>query len=84
MLRVMALPSRLRDLDDRVLRDRSTPARQEWGQRHGWSLFLLLGLVVLAACAWGLATDRPAVAGMNLGLGVFFVVVGVVLRVRRA
>ncbi len=79
----MSLRSQVRNLDDRVLRDRSTPARQEWGRRHGWSLFLLLGMAVLAACAWGLATDRPAVAGMNLGLGVFFVVVGMMLRVRR-
>jgi uncharacterized membrane protein HdeD (DUF308 family) len=62
---------------------RRQAARTAWGQRHGWSLFLLLGLLLLAVCAWALASDRPAVAGMNVGLGVGFVAVGVWLFVRR-
>ena len=81
MLSRMALSTRLRDLDRRVLGP--TASREAWGRQHGWSLFVLLGLAVLAVCAWAVATDRPAIVGMNLGFGVGFVVLGVVLRVRR-
>jgi hypothetical protein len=82
------LPSmrRPRDLDNKVLGPPGSPAaqaREAWSRRHGWSLFVLLGLVVLAFCGWALAADRPVIAGMNIGLGVAFVAVGVVLFLRR-
>jgi hypothetical protein len=44
---------------------------------------VLLGLVLLAVCAWAIAADRPAIAGMNTGLGLGFVAVGVYLFIRR-
>lgn len=73
--------SRMRDLDDRIL---GNPERREaWGRKHGWSLFLALGLVLLAVCAWALVADRPAIAGMNVGLGAGFVALGVFLFVKR-
>lgn len=71
----------MKDLDDRVLG--STQAREAWGRKHGWSLFLVLGLVLLAVCAWAVAADRPAITGMNVGLGAALVALGVFLFVKR-
>jgi hypothetical protein len=73
----------MRDLDDPFLNTKPNEARAAWGRKHGWSLFLTLGLALLAVCAWALATDRPAVAGMNIGLGAGFVALGVLLFVKR-
>lgn len=75
--------SRLRDLDDRVLSHPSSAAREAWGRKHGWSLFVLLGVALLAVCAWALVVDRPAIAGMNVGFGIALVAIGVSLFRRR-
>lgn len=83
MLGSVTLTARLRDLDDRVLRNRSNAARQAWGRRHGWSVFLLLGLAMLAFSAWAFATDRPGMAAVPLGCGVGYVGVAAVLFVKR-
>jgi hypothetical protein len=40
-------------------------------------------LVVLAVCAWALAADRAAIAGMNIGIGAGFVALGVYLFAKR-
>lgn len=77
----MSAADKLHRLDDRVLGD--AKARAAWGQRHGWALTLLLGLILLAICAWALAVDRPAIAGMNIGFGVVLVVASVVLYLKR-
>lgn len=79
----MALPSRLRALDDRVLRDRSTPAREEWGRRHGWSLIAAVGCLLLAFGLWALTIDRPAMAGLPTAMGVGVLALAVYLFVRR-
>lgn len=73
--------SRLKDLDDRALP--ASASRAAWGRQHGWSLFLILGLLLLSVCAWALAADRPAIAGMNVGLGAAFVTLGVIMYVKR-
>lgn len=83
MLRRMDLPSRLRDLDDRVLKDRSNSAREEWGRRHGWSLFAVLGCVLAGFGVWALCADRPAMAGMPVSFAVGALAVAVYLFVRR-
>lgn len=62
---------RLHDLDQALGR-RDSPAalaREAWGRKHGWFLFLLLALALLAASGWAMATDRLATAGMTLGMG---------------
>jgi drug/metabolite transporter superfamily protein YnfA len=55
--------SSLRRLDDRVLRNRGTPARDVWFRQHGWWVYVLLGLALLAFAGWGFAQGRPALAG---------------------
>lgn len=79
----MTLPSRLRDLDDRVLRDRSTPAREDWGRRHGWSLFAALGFLLLAFGLWAMSIDRPAMAGLPIFMGAGLLAIAVYLFVKR-
>lgn len=75
--------SRLQDLDNGALGRSSSSGREAWGRKHGWSLFLLLGLLLLAVCAWALAADRPAIAGINIGFGAAFVALGLFLFVKR-
>ena len=79
----MSLPSRLRGLDDRVLRDRTSPARDEWARRHGWSLFALLSLAFVGFGTRALSADRPAMAGLPLPLGVVLGAVAIYLFVKR-
>jgi hypothetical protein len=77
---------RLHDLDQAVLGRRDSPAalaREAWGRKHGWFLFLLLALALLAAFGWATATDRPATAGMMLVMGAACVGLTVVLFLRR-
>jgi hypothetical protein len=83
MLRHMPLSSRLGDLDKRVLRDRSTGAREEWGRRNGWSLFAGLGALLVAFAAWALAVDRPAMAGVPFAIGIGYLFFAGYLFVKR-
>jgi hypothetical protein len=80
--------SRLTNLDNRVLGREASPraeARQAWGRKHGWSLALLLGLVLLGISAWALTSrpDHPATAAMTLGFGSGYVFVAAWLFCRR-
>jgi hypothetical protein len=83
MLGRMRLTQRLTALDDRVLRDRSTPTTRAWGARNGWWVFLLLGGAILATCAWAVAEHRPVIAFMNVGFGAAYVGVAAYLWNRR-
>lgn len=83
MLGIVKLTQRLADLDSMVLRERSTPATRAWGARNGWWLFLLLGLVILAICAWAIAADRAVIAFMNVGFGVAYLGAAAYLWTRR-
>jgi uncharacterized membrane protein HdeD (DUF308 family) len=57
--------------------------RVEWGSKHGWTLFALLGAALLAFGMWALSEDRPALAGVPTALGVGFLAVALYLVVRR-
>jgi hypothetical protein len=80
----MSLSSGLRDLDDRVLRDRPSPAREAWGHRHGWSLIAASGCLLVAFGLWALSTGRPAMAGGPAAMGLGVLAMAAYLFVRRA
>ena len=79
MLLSVTLGSRLRSLDDRVLRGVPDARREAWGRQHGWWMLVLLGVVLMAFSAWGFATDRPAMAVMPGGFGLGWLLFGVIL-----
>ena len=45
-------------------------ARVAWGRRYGWSLFALLGAVLVGIGLWALTADRPAMSAIPTGYGV--------------
>jgi hypothetical protein len=65
--------SRMTNLDNKVLGRQASPAaqaREAWGRKHGWSLFLLLGVVLLGIGGWAASRpDRPVTAGMSFLAG---------------
>lgn len=84
----MGLGDSLRRLDERVVQSAEVSGsaaqrRAAWGSRYGWSLFLLLGLAVLAFGLWALSADRPALAGGPVSIGGGLVVLSLYLFVRR-
>jgi hypothetical protein len=79
----MPLSSRHGDLDKRVLRDRSSPAREAWGRRYGWTLFAALGGLLVAFATWALSVARPALAGVPFTMGIGFLFIANYLFVKR-
>jgi uncharacterized membrane protein HdeD (DUF308 family) len=57
--------------------------RAAWGRKHGWVLFGLLGVALLAFGLWALSEDRPALAGVPTAMGAGFLGVALYLFVRR-
>lgn len=70
--------SLLTDVDNKVLGRQTSPAaqaRQAWGRKHGWAVFLLLGVAALVVAIVLPSTNRPldigigfVAAGLNFGL----------------
>jgi uncharacterized membrane protein HdeD (DUF308 family) len=58
--------------------------RVEWGSKHGWSLFVLLGAALLGLGLWALSEDRPALAGVPTALGGGFLTLALYLSPRRS
>lgn len=79
----MSIATRLRALDDRVLRSRGAPARERWFRQHGWTVFALLGVVLVAFGAWAVSVDRPALAGIPMAAGCGYLAAAVYLFVKR-
>jgi hypothetical protein len=69
----VTVAQRLRRLDDRVLERQPSASWVAHGRRYGWIYFGALGSVVLGICGWALASDRPVIFTMNIGLGCVYI-----------